>query len=164
LLFNVLRAYAVLDPDVGYCQGMSDVVGFLLMYVPEEDAFWILVELLNNPKYAMSGMYVTGFPRLKQMQWIFDQLFEKMVPKAYKHLVCEFENGIIDFKAGENITSLYYTTKWFMCWFIDGLPFALLVRLWDMFLWKGSDFIYTVAITSMKLNESRSYFDELTFF
>lgn len=35
-LFHILNAYAAYDPDVGYCQGMSDITGFLLMYIPEE--------------------------------------------------------------------------------------------------------------------------------
>ncbi len=35
-LFNILKAYSVYDQDVGYCQGMSDMTAFLLMYLPEE--------------------------------------------------------------------------------------------------------------------------------
>jgi TBC1 domain family protein 1 len=30
-LFNVLKAYSILDNEVGYCQGLSFVVGFLLI-------------------------------------------------------------------------------------------------------------------------------------
>ena len=35
-LFNVLHAYAVFDPSVGYCQGMGFVVGLMLTYMSEE--------------------------------------------------------------------------------------------------------------------------------
>jgi hypothetical protein len=35
-LFHILKAYAAYDKDVGYCQGMSDLTGFMLMYVTEE--------------------------------------------------------------------------------------------------------------------------------
>jgi hypothetical protein len=35
-LFHILKAYCAYDSEVGYCQGMSDITAFLLMYVPEE--------------------------------------------------------------------------------------------------------------------------------
>lgn len=54
-LRNILRAYAVYDPKVGYCQGMAFVAGLLLSYMPEEDAFWTLTALLQNPKYGLAG-------------------------------------------------------------------------------------------------------------
>lgn len=31
-LMNVLKAYALFDPEVGYCQGMAFLVGVLLMF------------------------------------------------------------------------------------------------------------------------------------
>ncbi|ESO04185.1 hypothetical protein HELRODRAFT_136187, partial [Helobdella robusta] len=54
-LFNVLLAYSLYDEQVGYCQGMSEVVALLLMYLNEEEAFWALVELMNNKKHNMRG-------------------------------------------------------------------------------------------------------------
>lgn len=35
-LFKILVAYSNLDSDVGYCQGMSTVAAFLLLYFEEE--------------------------------------------------------------------------------------------------------------------------------
>ena len=32
-LFNLLKAYCLMDQDVGYCQGLSFVAGILLMHV-----------------------------------------------------------------------------------------------------------------------------------
>ena len=32
-LFNLLKAYSLMDQDVGYCQGLSFVAGILLMHV-----------------------------------------------------------------------------------------------------------------------------------
>src|SRR5690606_6609905 len=39
-LRNVLHAYSVLDPELGYCQGMGFIAGLLLTYLPEDDAFY----------------------------------------------------------------------------------------------------------------------------
>lgn len=33
MLFNVIKAYSLFDPQVGYCQGLHFVVGVLLLHV-----------------------------------------------------------------------------------------------------------------------------------
>ena len=48
MLFNVMKAYAVSDPEVGYCQGSAFIAGMLLLHMPEEDAFSVLVKLLSK--------------------------------------------------------------------------------------------------------------------
>ena len=46
-LYNILRAYASLDPVVGYMQGMNFITAMLLMNVnEEEDAFHCLTYLM----------------------------------------------------------------------------------------------------------------------
>ena len=43
---RILLNYAVLNPDMGYCQGMSDLVAPLLTEVQDEsDTFWCFVEI-----------------------------------------------------------------------------------------------------------------------
>eukprot|EP01084_Bolivina_argentea_P137720 242546_1 len=41
-VYNVLKAFALHRKDVGYCQGMQSVVALLIMYMTEEEAFWVL--------------------------------------------------------------------------------------------------------------------------
>ena len=68
-LFNVLCAYSVYNTEVGYCQGMSEIVALLLMYLDgEEEAFWALSLLMNKPKYNMHGFFIPGFPKLIRFQ------------------------------------------------------------------------------------------------
>jgi hypothetical protein len=42
-LRRILRAYCVYDSDIGYCQGMNFIAGMLLMFLTEEESFWLLV-------------------------------------------------------------------------------------------------------------------------
>uniref|UniRef100_A0A453H3T5 Rab-GAP TBC domain-containing protein n=1 Tax=Aegilops tauschii subsp. strangulata TaxID=200361 RepID=A0A453H3T5_AEGTS len=57
-LYNVLKAYSVYDRDVGYVQGMGFIAGLLLLYMSEEDAFWLIVALLKGAVHApMEGLY-----------------------------------------------------------------------------------------------------------
>ena len=46
-LFNILRAYSVYDPEVGYCQGMAFIAGLLYLQMrDEETAFWTFVQIM----------------------------------------------------------------------------------------------------------------------
>lgn len=47
-LRRVLAAYALHNPKVGYCQGMNFLAGLLLLFMPEESAFWSLAALVEQ--------------------------------------------------------------------------------------------------------------------
>lgn len=47
-LFNVIKAYSLHDREVGYCQGSGFIVGLLLMQMPEEDCFAVLVQIMQQ--------------------------------------------------------------------------------------------------------------------
>ena len=49
-LFNLLKAYSLLDEEVGYCQGLSFIAGILLMHVRTKllVLFYVRVQI---PKY-----------------------------------------------------------------------------------------------------------------
>lgn len=55
-LFNILVAYSMYNTEVGYCQGMNNLVAVLLMFLGKEEyAFWGLHALITNRKYSMHG-------------------------------------------------------------------------------------------------------------
>ena len=59
-LTRVLRAYAALNPSLGYTQGMSSYAAVLLLYMTEEDAFWTFATLMD--KCTVEGLFTDGFP------------------------------------------------------------------------------------------------------
>ncbi|XP_017285302.1 USP6 N-terminal-like protein isoform X2 [Kryptolebias marmoratus] len=140
-LFHVLSAYSVYNTEVSYCQGMSQIVALLLMYMNEEDAFWALSQLLTNEKHAMHGFFVPGFPKLHRFQTHHDQIISKLLPKLKKHL------------DREQMSAGIYSTKWFMQCFIDRTPFTLTLRLWDIFLLEGERLLTTMAYTILKMHK-----------
>ncbi|GAU36099.1 hypothetical protein TSUD_277100 [Trifolium subterraneum] len=99
-LYNVLKAYSVFDRDVGYVQGMGFLAGLLLLYMSEEDAFWLLVALLKGAVHApMEGLYLTGLPLVQQ--YLFQ--FERLITKRLEELKEEYEkkNGKLS-RSGEH--------------------------------------------------------------
>lgn len=52
---RILLNYAVFNPDMGYCQGMSDLVAPLLTEIQDEsDTFWCFVGLMENTIFISS--------------------------------------------------------------------------------------------------------------
>lgn len=45
-LYKVSKAYSVYDEEVGYCQGLSFIAASLLLHMPEEDSFSVLVSIM----------------------------------------------------------------------------------------------------------------------
>lgn len=59
-LFNVLKAYSLYDTEIGYCQSMSFITAFMLMYMTEEESFLMLIGFMQN--CAGRRFYLTGMP------------------------------------------------------------------------------------------------------
>jgi TBC1 domain family member 10 len=47
-LYNVLKAYSIFNPKVGYCQAQAPIAAFLLMHLPAEQAFWVFVSISDK--------------------------------------------------------------------------------------------------------------------
>lgn len=63
-LQSVLRAYAALDPEVGYCQGLNFLAGCILLYCQDMQlAFQVLHALL-----IQQNMRVLYVPDLRELQ------------------------------------------------------------------------------------------------
>jgi hypothetical protein len=64
---NVLRAYCGRNTTVGYCQGLNFVTAWLLLFMDENSAFWMLTKLISStllPGFysgAKTGNSLNGF-------------------------------------------------------------------------------------------------------
>lgn len=134
-LFRVLKAYSLYRPEEGYCQAQAPVAAVLLMHMPAEDAFWVLVQICE--KY-LPGYYSKGLEAIQLDGEILNALLKKVSTVAYRHL----EN--------HKLQPILYMTEWFMCAFSRTLPWASVLRVWDMFLCEGVKILFRVGLVLLK--------------
>ncbi|KAG8433454.1 hypothetical protein GDO86_017653 [Hymenochirus boettgeri] len=134
-LYRILKAYTVYRPEEGYCQAQAPVAAVLLMHMPAEQAFWCLVQICD--KY-LPGYYSAGLEAIQLDGEIYFALLRKVCPMAYRHLK--------KFK----IDPILYMTEWFMCIFSRTLPWASVLRVWDMFFCEGIKIVFRVGLVLLK--------------
>uniref|UniRef100_M4B4F2 Rab-GAP TBC domain-containing protein n=1 Tax=Hyaloperonospora arabidopsidis (strain Emoy2) TaxID=559515 RepID=M4B4F2_HYAAE len=132
---RVLRAYAVYNPRVGYCQGMGFLVRLLAEVADDEaDIFWLFVgfsEPENNQNLYEPGMIVLQ-PYLSK----FELLFSTHMPKLYSHFMAE----------GVHVAT--FCTRWFLTFFssFETLAPTLVIRLLDIFIIDGWRIMFSVSL------------------
>lgn len=74
-LFNVMKAYSIHDPEVGYCQGSAFICGLLLIQnIPEEEAFAIFVQIMQQ--YNLREIYKPNMYYLGLCMFQLDSLLQ----------------------------------------------------------------------------------------
>ncbi|GAA6217035.1 TBC1 domain family member 10A-like [Lates japonicus] len=134
-LFRVLKAYTLHRPEEGYCQAQAPIAAVLLMHMPAEDAFWVLVQICE--KY-LPGYYSTGLEAIQLDGEILYALLRRVSPPAHRHL------------KRHKLEPILYMTEWFMCAFSRTLPWASVLRVWDMFLCEGVKILFRVGLVLLK--------------
>ncbi|XP_056322332.1 TBC1 domain family member 10A [Danio aesculapii] len=134
-LFRVLKAYTLHRPEEGYCQAQAPIAAVLLMHMPAEDAFWGLVQICE--KY-LPGYYSAGLEAIQLDGEILFALLKRVSPVAHRHL------------KKYKIDPILYMTEWFMCAFSRTLPWASVLRVWDMFFCEGVKIIFRVGLVLLK--------------
>lgn len=122
-LFNVCKAYALFDERVGYPQGMNFIIMPLLFTMPEEEAFCLLVRLMN--KYGVRELFIQDMPGLHLHLYQFERLLEDLEPALYCHL------------NRRGVTPKLYATQWFLTLFAYRFPLQLVMRVFDLVLSEG---------------------------
>lgn len=134
-LYRVLKAYTLYRPEEGYCQAQAPIAAVLLMHMPAEEAFWGLVQICE--KY-LPGYYSAGLEAIQLDGEILFALLRRVSAVAYKHL------------KKHKIDPVLYMTEWFMCAFSRTLPWASVLRVWDMFFCEGVKIIFRVGLVLLK--------------
>ncbi|CAO3563700.1 unnamed protein product [Mortierella alpina] len=138
-LHSILKAYAHYKPSVGYCQGMGRLVGMMLMQMPVEEAFWLLVATIES----YLNEYFT--PTLRQLR-IDAQVFERLLKAEDPRLASHLERN--------DVLPIMYMTQWFLTLFTMSLPWASVLRVWDVFYFDGVKTLFRVGLAVLQICRS----------
>ena len=140
-LKNILYSITLFDKEIGYCQGLNFIVGFILKitYFNTIDCFYLLTYILEEIK----GYFIEDFPLLKLNIYIFNNFFIKLFPKLSEH----FKNL--------EIPNELWIGKWMQTLFTLTLPYNELCRIWDCFFVNGFDFIIPISLSIIYYMEKK---------
>lgn len=135
-LFQVLKAFSLYDPDIGYSQALAPIVAVLLMHMTEEESFWVLVSITS--KY-LQGYFGKKLESVQLDAMIFSALLDQTFPYISVHLKLH------------NIDPVMYIVEWMMCIFSRTLPFSTALRVWDIFFCEGVKMSFRTALSVLKV-------------
>nr|XP_009300709.2 EVI5-like protein isoform X5 [Danio rerio] len=140
VLFNVMKAYSLVDREVGYCQGSAFIVGLLLMQMPEEEAFCVFVKLMQE--YRLRELFKPSMAELGLCMYQFECMIQEQLPELHVH-----------FQAQSFHTSMY-ASSWFLTIFLTSFPLPVATRIFDIFMCEGLEIVFRVGMAILQMNQA----------
>lgn len=136
-LRRVLRAYSYMNPELGYCQAMNILAAAILIYMSEEQAFWLLEVLCGR---LLPGYYAPSMHGTLLDQRVFESLVQRYLPIIHDHF------QVVDVQL--SVASL----PWFLSLYINSMPMVFAFRIVDCFLCMGPKVLFQVGLAILKIN------------
>nr|XP_020748602.1 ecotropic viral integration site 5 protein homolog isoform X4 [Odocoileus virginianus texanus] len=140
VLFNVMKAYSLVDREVGYCQGSAFIVGLLLMQMPEEEAFCVFVKLMQD--YRLRELFKPSMAELGLCMYQFECMIQEHLPELFVH-----------FQSQSFHTSMY-ASSWFLTIFLTTFPLPIATRIFDIFMSEGLEIVFRIGLALLQMNQA----------
>uniref|UniRef100_A0A8D1NAF6 TBC1 domain family member 4 n=1 Tax=Sus scrofa TaxID=9823 RepID=A0A8D1NAF6_PIG len=140
-LFNLLKAYSLLDKEVGYCQGISFVAGVLLLHMSEEQAFEMLKFL----------MYDLGFRKQYRPDMMSLQVSELSMSPLLHLLNFAFLNVLV---SNRKAAPVAYGVPRFVSIMVSQFPLGFRTRVFNIIFLQGTEVIFKVALSLLSNQET----------
>ncbi|XP_028346466.1 small G protein signaling modulator 3 isoform X2 [Physeter macrocephalus] len=138
-LRRVLRALAWLYPEIGYCQGTGMVAACLLLFLEEEDAFWMMCAIIED--LLPASYFSTTLLGVQTDQ------------RLLRHLIVQYLPRLDRLLQEHDIELSLITLHWFLTAFASVVHIRLLLRLWDLFFYEGSLVLFQTTLGMLRLKE-----------
>ena len=139
-LRNILMAYSMRNPAVGYCQSMNFLCAMLLLHLEEEQAFWVLTSLVE--RLLLPDYYAPSMLGSRVDQLTFQSCLAWKLPHIFTHL------------RDLDVILEPILCPWFLCIFVHVLPLDAVQRVWDCFLFEGNVMLFRIGLAICKLLET----------
>ncbi|KAJ7066781.1 rab-GTPase-TBC domain-containing protein [Mycena belliarum] len=136
-LRRVLQAYSFKNPELGYCQAMNILAAAILIYMSEEQAFWLLEVLCDR---LLPGYYAPSMHGTLLDQRVFESLVQRCLPIIHDHFQ--------DVDVQLSVASL----PWFLSLYINSMPMIFAFRIVDCFFCMGPKVLFQVGLAILKIN------------
>lgn len=154
-LRRVLYAFSLHNPKIGYTQSLNFITGLLLLFLPEEKAFWMLHIITS---VFLPGTHEVSLEGANIDLWILMVLLRESMPAAYGKIA---STGPASGRGKGPALSVHSTlpditlgmTNWLMSVFIGTLPLETVLRAWDVFFYEGSKTFFRVSLAIFKACE-----------
>ncbi|XP_037625751.1 rab GTPase-activating protein 1-like isoform X1 [Sebastes umbrosus] len=138
-LYKICKAYSVYDEEIGYCQGQSFLAAVLLLHMPEEQAFCVLVKIMYE--YGLRALYKNNFEDLHCKFFQLERLMQEQLPDLWSH----FQEL--------NLEAHMYASQWFLTLFTAKFPLCMVFHITDLLLCEGLSIIFHVALALLKTSK-----------
>ncbi|KAI7790781.1 putative rab GTPase-activating protein 1-like [Triplophysa rosa] len=135
----ITKAYSVYDDEIGYCQGQSFLAAVLLLHMPEEQAFCVLVKIMYH--YGLRELYRNNFEDLHCKFYQLERLLQEQLPDLWSH----FQDL--------NLEAHMYASQWFLTLFTAKFPLCMVFHITDLLLCEGLNIIFNVALALLKTSK-----------
>ncbi|XP_057340163.1 TBC1 domain family member 12-like [Microplitis mediator] len=132
-LYNLLAAYCIFKPEIGYVQGMSFIGAMLILNMDATDAFICLANLFNNNLYHNTAFTLNEI-KINNYWSIYNELLFRNLPCLHKHFF------------DINLTPDFYLLDWLFTIYAKAMPLDVTSRIWDIFVRDGDEFLFKTAI------------------
>lgn len=142
-LFNVMKAYSLVDREVGYCQGTAFIAGLLLMHVPEEDAFAVFCELMISKRFGLRELYKPGMHKLELNMFQLHGLLMDHAPDLANHFIAQ------------NLALTSFASSWILTVFTRDFTIKTASRVIDCLFLHGPEVIFRVSLAILLAEKDR---------
>lgn len=140
-LRRILRGLAWLFPDIGYCQGTGVIVACLLLFMEEENAFWMMATIVED--LLPASYYASNLIGVQADQ------------KVLQTLISNYLTSVNDSLKTHDIELSLITLHWYLTLFANVIHMKILVRVWDWFFYDGSIVLFQLTLGMLKMKEEQ---------
>uniref|UniRef100_A0A8C7RXM1 Rab GTPase-activating protein 1 n=1 Tax=Oncorhynchus mykiss TaxID=8022 RepID=A0A8C7RXM1_ONCMY len=126
-LYKICKAYSVYDEEIGYCQGQSFLAAVLLLHMPEEQAFSVLVKIMFD--YGLRELFKQNFEDLHCKFFQLERLMQEYIPDLYNHFL------------NVGLEAHMYASQWFLTLFTAKFPLYMVFHIIDLLLCEVSIYL-----------------------
>jgi len=138
-LRNILTAFIVHRPDIGYVQGMSYLAGVLLMNLDEIKAFSLFITLAN-----WDILYYCFWFKMEKVNCFFN---------VFSNLIKKYTPGVYEVLQEENLAVSLFLFEWIITMFSSTFSTKVCFRIWDQILLNGQIEIIKFSLAILKCIE-----------